>query len=257
MRIKWILGKKEVLELKKFVEAYKNHPFVKRRIVRNVNIKSVPDIDREKVWYLILTCLLSTHQRSGPGSPIYRFCSQKPFPLSYQKCFSQKEDLSSFVEYNLTNFGGIRRAPTIGLQAEKNFKWVKESWSATKDIADELLTIRKLLPNIEHVQIERKGAHFIQENFSGFGPKQSRNFWQGLGLTRFEIPLDSRITKWLNKNKFPVTLSANGLADINYYEFTMTGVQQICMQCNILPCVFDAAVFASFEKEWPEDEIVW
>ena len=33
----------------------------------------------------------------------------------------------------------------------------------------------------------------MSERLAGFGPKQARNLLQGLGLTRYEIPIDSRI----------------------------------------------------------------
>jgi len=257
MRIRWVIDDEELKILQSFMESQRNHPLVKRRIQKNVDIEYVPDVGRGRIWFVVLTCLLSTQQRSGANSPLFQFCSQEPFPLAYKECLSNKQNLGSFVEETLTEFRGIRRARTIGLQAEKNFVWVNEDWNKTKEIVDELSMLRKQNPDVEHVRIERKAAHFIQDNFLGFGPKQSRNFWQTLGLTRFEIPIDSRITKWLNKNGFPVELSATTLSDINYYEFVMTGLQEICMKCDVLPCIFDAAVFASYEKEWPEDEDVW
>ena len=257
MKINWSVEKEEISKIKKFVMSHITHPLVKRRIQKNVDVEYVPDVGRERIWFVVLTCLLSTQQRSGANSPLFQFCSQEPFPLAYKECLSNKQNLSSFVEKTLTEFGGIRRARTIGLQAEKNFVWVNEGWNKTKEIVDELFVLRKQNPDVEHINIERKAAHFIQDKFLGFGPKQSRNFWQTLGLTRFETPIDSRITKWLNKNGFPVELSASTLSDINYYEFVMTGLQEICMICDVLPCIFDAAVFASYEKEWPEDEDVW
>lgn len=257
MRIDWIIEKEEMLRIKKFVELSKNHPLVKRRIQKNVDIDYVLDVGRERIWFVMLTCLLSTQQRSGANSPLYKFCSQKPFNLNFQECLLNSHNLGSFVEETLTGFGGIRRAHTIGSQAEKNFRWVNEDWDKTKEVADELLLLRRYIPNVEHIQIERNSAHFIQDNFFGFGPKQSRNFWQTLGLFRFEIPIDSRITKWLNKNGFPVELSASSLSNINYYEFIMTGIQEICLKCDVLPCIFDAAVFASYEENWPKDEDVW
>ncbi len=123
--------------------------------------------------------------------------------------------------------------------------------------SSELMKLRVKTACYEHINFEQKAAHFVQKSFVGFGPKQSRNFWQTLGLFRYEIPIDSNITKWLNNIGFPVKLSTTGLADLDYYEFVMTGIQEICRKCNILPCIFDAAMFASFEKEWPEDDIVW
>ena len=105
---------------------------------------------------------------------------------------------------------------------------------------------------------DRKAAAFIDDNFEGFGPKQSRNLLQSLGLSRYEIPIDSRITKWLNDFGFPVRLSATGLSDRNYYNFVSSGFQQLCKEAKVLPCVLDAAIFSSFDADsWTEENIVW
>lgn len=105
---------------------------------------------------------------------------------------------------------------------------------------------------------ERQAAEFFAKHLKGFGPKQSRNLVQGLGLSRFEIPIDSRITKWLNVFGFPVKLTANTLADRNYYNFVSDGFQRLCEACEVMPCVLDAAIFSSFDKGgWTEDNVVW
>jgi len=257
MKIDWVIEKEEVLRIKRFMKLFKNHPLVQRRLLKNVKLEYIPDVGKERIWFVLLTCLLSTQQRSGASSPLYKFCSQKPFPLNYHKCFMNKKRLRLLIENKLTEFGGIRRAHTIGIQSAKNFKWVDEDWAKLKKFIEDLLKQRRCSPKFKHIEAERNCAHYIQDNFFGFGPKQSRNFWQTLGLFRFEIPIDSRITKWLNKNKFPVVLTASALSDINYYEFIMTGIQEICKECNILPCILDAAVFASYEKNWPENENIW
>jgi hypothetical protein len=78
--------------------------------------------------------------------------------------------------------------------------------------------------------------------FEGIGPKQSRNLWQWLGLTRYEIPLDSRVTRWINKHlSFRVETAA--LADPAYYEMMLDHIQTLCKRAGVLPCVFDAAAF--------------
>ncbi len=84
---------------------------------------------------------------------------------------------------------------------------------------------------------------------AGFGPKQSRNLLQGLGLSRYEIPLDSRIAKWLNKYGFPMMLSAAALGDRNYYGLISDGFQQLAQCCEIMPCVLDAAIFSSIDGD--------
>ncbi|MEY9595889.1 hypothetical protein AB7M74_011300 [Bradyrhizobium japonicum] len=88
-------------------------------------------------------------------------------------------------------------------------------------------------------------ARYIQDTFSGFGPKQSRNLLQSLWLTRYEIPIDSRVIDWLNEEfQFPVRLSSEALSDINYYIFVSDGIQELCEKSGVIPCVFDAAIFA-------------
>lgn len=105
-------------------------------------------------------------------------------------------------------------------------------------------------------QAEQAAADFLDENMKGLGPKQARNLLQALGLTRYEIPIDSRVAKWLNEVGFPVQLSAKALADRNYYGFVLDGVQRLCQAANEYPCVLDGAVFASFDGEGWNDKIV-
>ena len=42
-------------------------------------------------------------------------------------------------------------------------------------------------------------------------------------------------------------LSAAALGDRNYYNFISDGVQELCRQSGVKPCVLDAAIFISFE----------
>jgi thermostable 8-oxoguanine DNA glycosylase len=106
--------------------------------------------------------------------------------------------------------------------------------------------------------VEKEVAEYIQEKFQGFGPKQSRNFLQALGLTRYEIPIDSRVTDWLNNFGFPVRLSAAALADSNYYDFVSKGVQALCAASGVYPCVLDAAIFALKDRDaWTEANVIY
>jgi hypothetical protein len=79
-----------------------------------------------------------------------------------------------------------------------------------------------------------------------------------MGLTRYEIPLDSRVTSWLNEFGFPIRLSAQGLADPAYYDLVSEGLQALCKKARVMPCVLDAAVFGSFDEEaWDEGSTFW
>ena len=75
-------------------------------------------------------------------------------------------------------------------------------------------------------------------------------------MTRYEIPIDSRIIKWLKNNTgLPVTIAAQSLADPGCYDLVMTAIHALCAGAAVLPCVFDAAVFASFDRNWLPDEL--
>ncbi|MFQ5863137.1 MAG: hypothetical protein ACE5IC_08435 [Candidatus Brocadiales bacterium] len=249
MKIVWQIGENDIQKVRAFCEHHKNNTFVKNRIKRNLN-KAIPEISQDIFWKAMISCLLTTQQRSGPNSAVTRFICTNPFPLGYSLCSTQ-QNIQVFVEDTITNFGGLRRAKTIGKEASANFEWLeKGGWNEIFDIAREL-------QNNQTVQKERESAEFIVDNLRGFGPKQARNLLQSLGLTKYEIPVDSRITKWLNDFGFPIKLSATALADKNYYNFVLDGFQEICKESGIYPCILDAAIFSSFDHEWSEDKLVW
>jgi hypothetical protein len=53
-------------------------------------------------------------------------------------------------------------------------------------------------------------------------------------------------------------LNAACLADRDYYEFVSDGINELCKACDILPCILDAAIFASYDKgRWTEDDVNW
>ena len=92
----------------------------------------------------------------------------------------------------------------------------------------------------------------------GFGPKQSRNLLQSLGLTKYETPLDSRVINWLNDFGFPVKLTGNALSDQNYYHFISDGIRELCSAADLYPCVLDAAMFAQMDDGgWNEENLIW
>lgn len=250
MKIEWHISETDTQQVRRFVDGLMNDPFVKRRIACNVEGNAL-DISRERIWETMLMCQLSTQQRSGPNSSTSRFISLSPFPLSYKACL-RADNIAELVTDELTKFGGIRRTKVIGQEARANLLLLEDGfWGKLLDAASSLLQENDPLA-------ERAVAQFIDDTFRGFGPKQSRNLLQALGLTKYEIPIDSRITKWLNAFGFPVRLSAHGLSDADYYCFVMDGIQALCRKCDILPCVLDAAIFASYDDgAWTEENAIW
>ncbi len=241
MRLLWEIEDSDVLEVKAFYDERKNNDFVRSR--REVNVEGdPPKFTRASFWKQMVGCLLTTQQRSGPTSAISRFSDTYPFPLNYTECKRQRR-LKSFVQRTLADFGGIRRSSRLAEEIVYNFHWL-ESEGGWHEVEEQIESLR----GNRTQKAEIKVADFIDDNLKGFGPKQSRNLLQGLGLTKYEIPIDSRITRWLNDFGFPIGLSAVALADRNYYRFVSEGLRELCEASNIYPCLLDAAIFSSYDE---------
>lgn len=237
MKIDWQISSADVGKVKKLLEKYRSHPVVKRRKKRNLASEK-PLISKQQFWQAMVGCLLTTQQRSGAGSHVERYMRQRPFPLAYRTCRTQY-NLATFARKSLS---GLRFSTKISKEIEANYCFLNSGgW---KQLFKHLNRLRHT-PNHSD---EKAAAEFIDDHFKGFGPKQSRNLLQWIGLTRYEIPLDSRVTKWLNRFRFPVKLSAGALQDYNYYNFVSDGVQRLCEASDVYPCMLDAAIFASFER---------
>jgi len=241
MKIVWEIEQQDIERVQRFVTLHLHNALVQERIERNLK-QSKHDISRSEFWYVMVSCLLTTQQRSSSEGKVSQLINAVPFPLTYEVCRLQN-DLRGFVQNTLSNFGGIRRVNIIANEIAANLQHLELGlWDKTFEILNNLRSDQT-------IEGERKAAAFIDDNFKGFGPKQSRNLLQSLGLTKYEIPLDSRVTKWLNEFGFPIHLSAQALSDRNYYHFVSDGFQQLCTKSGIYPCVLDAAIFVSFDKE--------
>lgn len=242
MELGWKITASDVRVLKEFVRTHRRNEFVRRRVKRNVRNER-PRVRIDRFWKALLGCLLTTQQRSGPDSAVAEFLRVRPFPLTYRRCTAVASPRRMILQ-SVKRHGGIRRAPTIANQAVRNLRLLRDGdeWRQT---------LRKLrrLEKRHRSSDERSVAHYLDRTFAGLGPKQARNLLQMLGLSRYEIPIDSRLTRWLNDFGFPVQLSGAALGDAHYYEFVLDGVQVLCRRAGIKPCVFDAAVFASFDGD--------
>lgn len=249
MTIHWNIDEKDIKTVTDFIALHQNH-FVTARIARNVNRTNII-VDKNWIIKTMAMCLLTSNQRSGPKNPVGIFLAQHPFPLTYQS-ISESKNVSNFIREVLQKNGLNRFNIKIPQFFEKNFTYLENSnWQ----IIDRLLNA--LNGHVDKM-VERAIADDIDDIFEGFGPKQSRNFLQALGLTKYEIPIDSRLTTWLNKFGFPVTLSSTPLQDKGYYHFVSDGIQLLCEKANIYPCVFDAALFSSYDNnQWNETNIVF
>jgi hypothetical protein len=256
MNYKWAIDEKDIQRVRSFVQSHENNLFVQKRIERNLT-GPPPEFSKTYFWKTMVDCRLTSQQRVGPNSSVSRFINSLNYLLSYDICLG-KEELDKFVEQTLTKFGGIRFAKTIGEHVQHNMRWLEDNgWSVVGIFAEKLLECRREEPNPKHISTERAAAETMMKHLKGFGPKQSRNLWQSMGYTRFETPLDSRITKWLNRSGFPIKLTSGALSEPNYYNFVMDGFQALCDASGIHPCVLDGVIFASYDEEWTIDQLAY
>jgi hypothetical protein len=230
----------DVSSVRRLVERVMSTTFFKERRAANV-CQPPPAFSRERFWYVVIGCLLTTQQRSTRNSPVDRFMNQPSFPVSVELC--QCQDIESFMLECLKEFGGIRRGVTIARQAGHNWRQLYDAqWAEAEKWFDRLLAQRSREPQEGDFKLEREAANWADRNFAGLGPKQSRNLWQWLGMTRYEIPLDSRVTNWVNTN-LTGKIEPKRLNDLRYYESVLDYLQGICHKADVLPCELDAAAF--------------
>ncbi len=244
MKIIWQISPEDVARVRAFFSRDKEADLVKERVQLNLSDRKRL-VRKSAVWEKMVCCLLTSQQPSSPGKPVARFVAKRPFPLRLRVCLKQPK-LATFATKVLATHGGIRFSTIIGKRLADNIRYL-EYEGGWKSLMKHIEDVR-LYPSLNS---ERQAAEFIDENLKGFGPKQSRNLLQWLGLSRYEIPLDSRVTKWLNEFGFPVTLVASLLQNQDYYQFVSDGFQQLCRRCRIKPCVLDAAIFTHYNAKSP------
>ena len=248
-RLVWEIDEKQIELVKDFYTKYKDNYFVKNREKRNVEKQNL-NLTKEFLWQNIIVCLLTSQQKSGPKSRVSLFCAIKPLNLNF--CLDNLNNLELEAQIVLQKFGGLRRSTIIAEHLKENLKnLINNDWKILQIINDENI-------GLNEKQKEKFLAEIVQQEIKGFGPKQSRNFLQILGLTKYEIPIDSRISDWLNNFNFPVKLTSAGLSDPYYYQFISEGIQELCEKAKIYPCLLDAAIFSSYDKdEWTEQNLVF
>lgn len=232
-------AKEDSEAIRQLLRDCENDQFVRDRTGENVS-GPVPTFDKERFWLVLLGCLLTTQQRSTRGSPVDRFLSLKVFPLTLTCCNGHVEKM---VLEKLTAFGCSRWPAKIARQAAANHAWLeKDGWPRMERWFQRLAAQRALSPQRTHARLEREAAHFAAINLEGIGPKQSRNLWQWLGMTRYEIPIDSRVADWINNN-LSIEVNTEKLSDERYYVSILGYLQDICEMAGVFPCIFDASAF--------------
>src|SRR5665647_1506448 len=111
MDIKLIANKADLNKISEIIRKQEKHEIFVDTIESNVKNLSI-NFSKDYFWETIVGCLLSTQQNVGQDRAVVKFSKLKPFPLCLEEC--KKNDLRSYTERVLSEFGGIRRYKIIG-----------------------------------------------------------------------------------------------------------------------------------------------
>lgn len=167
--------------------------------------------------------------------------------LNYAAC-NKASSIHKLLEREFS-VAGLRFAPTLARNLTKIHNLLEAGgWSILIDHLNALrinTTKRKELKVVEYLQSTMPAS---SKKFPGLGPKQARNFIQLIGLSRYEVPLDSRVLKKPAELGCKFVPTATALGDETVYRFVQDGVQQIAAALKIYPCILDACIFSSFDE---------
>lgn len=198
--------------------------------------------DDAAIWKAMVVCLLTTRQRSTPGTALRRFCDETPFQLAYEVFAEIAPDLIGETATSIIARNGLWRANEIGPQMQENAIWLRNGGFA--EIRERIGRLA-LRPNPAD---ERAAAAFLSEKLKGIGPKQSRNFLLNTGVLFYEIPIDSRVTRWIKANLIgaeELQISDKTLADPSFYTLVLDCLIRLAHDAGLTPVEFDAIMFGA------------
>lgn len=239
MQLYWEISDDELSQWRSFVDANKTNEFVKDRKKRNISRKTV-NLSKNMLWRVHVGCQVTTQQRSGPNSAASRFMDSDSKALKYKEC-TRSSDTERLIQSELSE-AGLWRSEVIANNLNRILRDLEVGgW-------DEFINKLKTIEKNTTKNKERNVANYIANRFPGLGPKQSRNYIQWLGLARYEIPVDSRITKTMRKLGFSFVPEGAALNDEAVYLLIQDGIQKIANKLGIYPCILDACIFSSFDE---------
>lgn len=241
MKPNWEIDDRTLQRWREFVAANEENDLVRERKRRNIQRQNVT-LSKRRIWEALVGCQVTTQQRSGPDTPVSRFLQSGSSALDYTAC-KQEAALKQLLKREFTS-AGLRRSSIMS-------KYLAQIHSSLED--GEWRTLLQHLQTLESNTTrakEQKVAQYLQSGlYPGLGPKQSRNFIQWLGLSRYEVPLDSRVLKKLKELGCAFVPRATALSDETVYRFIQSGVQQLAEELGMYPCMLDAHIFSSFDRD--------
>ena len=201
------------------------------------------ELFKQSLWSSLVMGLVSSQQKMDDDSParnLIAVCEVKT-----------PEGFAGMSESEFLKIGGdkIRMKSKVFDKLHRAAEKIKNLgvgrlMNDLKDLADEEVNCEVRLG------VERRCADLLREEFFGIGLKQSRNVLLYMGLTRFVVPLDSRVLNSLNKMGLETKLGASAFQDKEIYLLFEDLIFSLCreMKAGILPYEFDALCFVGYES---------
>jgi len=242
LEINWHITADDKACVKAILEEQRNKELVLDRYKRNL-ADTKPRVTKDAFWRAMVCMRLTLFAPDGPEeSRNAKFRAQPGFPLAYE-VMCKERGIEILIRETIRTYeiGGLFNKMAHDL-AEAFKRLENREWSTALDQCNRLV---RLEPRETEIEV----ADYIN-TFEGFGPWQARGILQELGLTRYEIPINSRVTKWLNEElKFPFTVTPiASLYDKHYYKLILDGVCKLCAECETYPCVLAAAIFSAQDE---------
>jgi thermostable 8-oxoguanine DNA glycosylase len=244
MKVRWDIAESDRKAIHDLYRRFESDSLVQERIRWCEKPGARPPYSRESFWRAMVSCLLTSQQRSGPDDPISKIIQSEPFPLGLRTCENQA-DCQNSVARTLEAIPGIRFYNRVAEFCAANLGKLRNGlWNV---IDEKFATL--LAKDLEDT--ERSVAEFLDANLAGFGPKQARHLLLWFGLASHVVLIDSRMQEWLNSHGYPLHISSAMLQDGACYNFVEDGVRELCAAAGIYPTVFDGLVFTAAELNRP------
>lgn len=243
---RWDVTRGQVARVEALLDEANSDIFFQERVKRNVQQQDLK-LSREIYWKRLVGCILTSRLRAGPGTHIDEFMQKDEFPLGLDKW--PEDNKRGFASDVLAEHGIPSKRK--GRYVAEDVVWFQEGGAEyLMGIGDDLRAIGEDQATKRIVR-EVEAALSIKPYLLGIGPKQARNYWQWLGLTQWEIPLDRRVLEWIET--MPDTPSAievaqDDLTDEKIYRTVMSWIQALSKEVGEPPCLVDAAVFISRQE---------
>jgi thermostable 8-oxoguanine DNA glycosylase len=238
MELIWKLSDSDINKVRDYVNTNKNQN-VERIINRNINhIDRI--IDKDSLLRTMLICLLSSETDSYPENKIEQMLIKRPSLLNYQYLFKVR-NIEFLLQQVFQTFGITKYVNKVPKYFSTNFEFLEESdWILESDLN------RSLEQELTKFD-ERRLADMVDKSFKGFGSKEARCFLLALGVTKYEIPIDFKLIKWLENFCFPIKFSKTALQDVLFYHFVSDGIQKLCEISEIYPCILYTSILPGSE----------